>query len=68
MPVRGMSTVLLLAVGLRKVQVLHGLGEGVRPPVRRWVRDHGRHLLSSFTLDSPKRPEVAFLEPVHPIE
>ena len=27
--------------------VLQGLGEGVRPPVRRYVRDHWRHLLSS---------------------
>lgn len=27
--------------------VLQGLGEGVRPPVRRYVRDHRRHLLSS---------------------
>ncbi len=28
-------------------QLLQGLGEGVRPPVRRYVRDHWRHLLSS---------------------
>jgi hypothetical protein len=27
--------------------LLKGLGEGVRPPVRRYVRDHWRHLLSS---------------------
>ncbi|GAA3223810.1 hypothetical protein GCM10020256_32220 [Streptomyces thermocoprophilus] len=27
--------------------LLQGLGEGVRPPVRRYVRDHWRHLLSS---------------------
>ncbi len=31
-------------VGLLLIQ---GLGEGVRPPVRRYVRDHWRHLLSS---------------------
>ncbi|CAM5389628.1 hypothetical protein SCANM63S_09092 [Streptomyces canarius] len=41
-----------LANGLlgRRVPVgllLQGLGEGVRPPVRRYVRDHWRHLLSS---------------------
>jgi hypothetical protein len=58
MPVRGVVGAMLFGGGLLGTFVVaQGLGEGVRPPVRRWIRDHGRHLLSSFTLDSPKCPE-----------
>jgi hypothetical protein len=67
--VAGNARLVFGAAGLPgNADVLKGLGEGVRPAVCRCLSDHGRHLLSSSTLDSPHRPEVAPPGAIHPIE
>jgi hypothetical protein len=48
--------------------LLQGLGEGVRPPVCRYVRDHWRHLLSSRRSTPQGVLRVARPERIHTIE